>query len=133
MTSKRAASPSSTWPALNSGLMPMRALFMSTGSEMVRSMVRPPDSRSRTMTSASSGRLVLAIAGSSTMTSALPSAPVTGSFSSGLRTGLICSSARPNLKPAKPGTSPLAGLTDDLALDVEAGGGRTVEVAARRP
>ena len=93
--SKRAMSPSATCPPVNSGLMPTRALFMSMGSVMVRSMVRPPDSRSLRMTSASSGRLVRVSAGNCTPISALPSSSVTGSCSSGLRTGLICSSARP--------------------------------------
>ncbi len=111
MASKRAGSPSFVWLLANSGLMPTRDVFKSTGSVSVRSMVRPPDSLSLRITSASSGRLVLGNCGSLTAMSALPSASVAGRPSSGLRTGATCSSVRPNLYPANPGASLVESLT----------------------
>ena len=110
--------------------MPMRALLGSTGSVTVRSMVRPPDSRSLTMTCASRGRLVLAKPGRSTATSALPSAPVAGQPLQGLAHRAELLVGEPELVAGEAGQVLLRRPDGDLALDAEVGGRRAVEIAA---
>ena len=130
MASKRAGSPSSAWPPLNSGLMPTRGAFRSTGSVTVRSMVRPPDSLSFKITSASSGRLVFGRRGSCTAMSALPSASVAGRPFERLAHGRHLLVGEAELVAGKARQIALGELDGDLALDGKAGGRRPVEVAA---
>jgi hypothetical protein len=67
-----------------------------TGSVSLRSTARPPGSAMRTITCASSGRVVAGCFSSVTAKRALPLVSVSGSPSSGWREASTSSSERPN-------------------------------------
>ena len=98
MTSKVAFSPSPSERPENIGLTPIIAVAGVTGSTSLRSTARPPGSFMRTVTCASSGRVVTGCLSSVSVNLALPLASVSGRFSSGWRLVSTSSSDKSELE-----------------------------------